>query len=158
MTVRNRTGTWGAVLALLLSAATVTLSGCAHGDPTPQVLAFLATDRTAEDALPADLDLEGPGDLVGDSSRLVGLEAGISYFVGTSKSAQICLILLAEPQHIVGYTCGPVNRLEVSISGQGSVPARVPVSAYGAARFLGGADQVPDGWMRLNDFLIVRRG
>ncbi len=120
MTVRNSTGMRVAALALL-SVPTVALSGCAHGDPTPQVRAFLATDRTAEDVLPADLDLEGPGDLVRDSSRLVGIEAGISYFVGTSKTAEVCLILLAEPQNIMGYTCGPVHRLEVSICDRGSL-------------------------------------
>jgi len=151
----NRTGVRGAVL-VVLCAASVALTACAMGDPTPQVRAFLATDRSATDALPADLNLESDNQGTSidvNSSRLVGVESGVKYFLATSETTAVCLVLVAESQRVTGWTCGPVDRLAISISGPGS--ARDAPNAQGAARVVGVDDDTPNGWIRLNDFLIV---
>ncbi len=152
MTSGNSTGVRGVGLAMLC-AVSLALSGCATGDPTPQVRAFLATEPTATDALPADLEPERDdrsSRIDVDSSRLVGVESGVQYFVATSETAAVCLVLVAESPHLLGWTCGPVDRLAVSITGHGSARG-----AQGAARVVGVENETPDGWIRLDDCLIV---
>ncbi|MDH6236568.1 hypothetical protein [Cryobacterium sp. CG_9.6] len=102
--------------------------------------AFLATDRAAEDTLPSNGQIEG---LDRDSIRLVGVEADISYFVATSTTDEVCLIL-AAPEQGLSWTCGPIAGLSTWRNGQG------------AAKVVVDTDAVPDGWVKLQSFLIVK--
>jgi hypothetical protein len=128
--------------AVMLCVLSLSVTGCAEPDPVSQVRSFLAMERGPEDVLPpsypemAGLDLE--------SSRQVGVLRGIRYFVAAYEAAGACLILVDSKTEASGSACGSNVRGLWAIS-----------SALGGAKIVTASDDVPKGWVKLSDFLIV---
>lgn len=138
MPTRTRRRVAGAVLCV----AGLTLTGCAGEDPVTQIRAFLNTERESSDALPA-LDAATEG-LDAQSSRLVGERDGIEYFVAAYNTSGACLFMVNRTSEFSASSCGD-NPNTLGIFGDD----------VGGARVYKSTDEIPEGWEKLGDFLIV---
>jgi len=145
-------GEWSMVTVRFWAAAVICgvvvgLTGCAADDPLSQVRRLLASESSAQDILPVDaLPLTSDP----ESSRLVGTNAGISYFVTKyvdpdSGSPGFCVILAHPPQGAVSGCASDANGTRMRVGG----------SVAGSARLVTADDPVPHGWAKLGGFLIV---
>ena len=130
----------------LVALAVVGLTGCAP-DSTSMVRDFLASDREADDALPEWAETDGSDP---DSSRQVGTLDDVVYYVAEFANPEtgapgVCVILVSGADDFANSACGDQPALWSTGSETGS------------ARLVEKDDELPDGWTRLSDFLIVNR-
>ena len=124
----------------------VSTTGCVQQDaqedaPISQVRSFLATEHGPEDVLPSIPEVDG---LDAESSREVGVLGNLRYFVAAAGEKEICLIIADSTSNTAGATCAS------DLSGMKTTEHQV-----GGAEFVTSKDEVPAGWTRLSDFLIV---
>ncbi|MFC6356321.1 hypothetical protein [Luethyella okanaganae] len=136
----TRTGkVW--MTAVALCGITLSIAGCAQQDPTSQIQSFLATESGPEDVLPSILETSG---MDTKSSREVGTLGALRYFVTAYSVNGACLVIVDSKSAASSSACGS------DLSG-----LRTSSSEVGGARIVTDSDEVPPGWTRLADFLIV---
>jgi hypothetical protein len=135
------------VASALVIIGALALSGCAADDVTSQVRKILAREKDAVDALPPTIDGAG-GDPA--SSRHLGDLDGVGYFVTKYVDPQtgrpgFCLVLVKAGNGAVSGCASDEHGGRISVG----------ASTMGGAKVVVRGDLVPEGWTRLNDFLIV---
>lgn len=131
--------------AALLCVSFLGMSGCAANHATFKIRALLATERGPEDVLPLSTEVAG---LDVESGREVGGRGSVTYFVAKftdpdTDAQGVCLILVNIASEFSNSTCG-------SALGLWTIG-----SETGGAKVVTNTDEVPDGWKRLGDFLVV---
>ena len=121
------------------------LAGCVTNDATTEIRSFLAQDQSPDDSLPAGIEIEG---LDTGSSRLVGSNDGVTYYLAKfvipeSGAPGVCIVLVKSSNGVSSSSCGS------------PVGLRAYGSETGGAKVVQSSDDVPAGWVRLSDFLIV---
>ena len=129
--------------AVILCGVVVSTAGCTQQDePISQIRSFLATEHSPDDVLPSSFPaVDG---LDAESSREVGVIGNLRYFVATYGESGACLIIVDSASKASASACGyDVNGL------------RMTNSEVGGAKVLQGDDEIPTGWVKLSDLLIV---
>ena len=135
------------IAAVLVVASCLGLTSCVANDSTTEIRLFLGQKPGPEDALPSAFEAASAG-LDADSSRFVGSNRDVSYFVSKYTDPQrgtpgFCLLVAKLPNGPSNSSCGSADGMWTSGSGTGG------------ARVIESNDDVPEGWTRLSDFLIV---
>lgn len=146
MTKRRGARIWTSSGLILFSL--IAMAGCTTADATSEVRSFLATDAGPEDALPPNVPADG---INAGSSRRVGTQGNVAYYLAEYRDpntavAGVCLILVNASAEFANSACGS------------PVGMRMAGSETGGAEIVQKGDEVPDGWVRLSDFLIVNPG
>ncbi|MEB0202142.1 hypothetical protein QN354_10275 [Cryobacterium sp. 5I3] len=145
--IRLRVTSRAWIAAALVCASCLGLTSCVANDSTTEIRLFLAQKPGPEDALPSALKASSDG-LDAASSRFVGTTRDVSYFVSKYTDPQrgtpgFCLMVAKLPDGPSNSFCGSADGMWTSGSGTGG------------ARVIESNDEVPEGWTRLSDFLIV---
>ena len=135
------------IAAAVVCASCLGLAGCVANDSTTEIRLFLAQKPGPEDTLPSALKAASEG-LDAATSRFVGSNREVSYFVTKYTDPQrgtpgFCLMVVRLPDGPENSVCGSADGMSTSGSGTGG------------ARVIESNDNVPEGWTRLSDFLIV---
>ena len=135
------------IAAALVCASCLGLTSCVANDSTTEIRLFLAQKPGPEDVLPAVLTAASTG-LDAASGRFVGSNREVNYFVSKYTDPQrgtpgFCLMVVKLPDGPSNSSCGSADGMWTSGSGTGG------------ARVIESNDDVPEGWTRLSDFLIV---
>ncbi|KFF60600.1 hypothetical protein JF66_03200 [Cryobacterium sp. MLB-32] len=109
-------------------------------EPVTQIRAFLATERDSGDSLPDSAATDG---LDMESSRLVGAVDGVEYFVAAYHTTGACIVMVTG-SGMVGSSCGDNPN---TLAGG--------TSLTGHAMVYQSTDEIPKGWEKVGDFLIV---
>lgn len=131
--------------AALLCGIVILTTGCVQQeDPGSQIRSFLATEQGPEDTSALIPKIDG---LDAESSREVGAVDTLHYFVAAFGGSGACLIIVDSASEAAAVTC---SNDESGLSGLKKTDSQV-----GGAEVVTSGEEVPDGWERLSDFLIV---
>lgn len=125
-----------ALSAGVVVVAALTLPGCLA---TP-VYSDLDGPATAEDALPAAVEVDPDGPLEVDSVRYVGEHDGTSFYLGVARTGGHCVTVYRPAGQDWVTGCG----VDVTVSGAG---VRAAVAPDGA--------RVPENWIRIGNNILV---
>lgn len=100
----------GVVALIGLTAASPATAGNSSAVGLEEMLPVLAEPRTDADGVPESVDLVALGNISEDSVRLLGNDHAGTYWVGTTSTDDVCLVMqTASDPDMAASTCAPIG-------------------------------------------------